>query len=160
VVSAAADRWPSVAVGQRFTWQFSYEVPAALLFQDSDEARYDTGSVYVNIGGNEFFMNAGVAFVHNQTAGTLSLGGYAPTAISLSLMDFAGTVFADTSLPNSLDWSSFGLGTIVVDTYPSEGGVIEISGRIDSFSAVLEPASLLLLGMGLAGLTAVRRRLR
>lgn len=109
--------------------------------------------------GDEYLINAFVGL--GEIAGA-DIGGLALSGVDLILSEMAGgsAITSDALLLVQPDPADFSLDTFFLTFFDgvSEFGTIEVLGLTSSSTAVAEPGTLAVFGLGLAGLGYARRR--
>lgn len=162
------------SVGDTFAGTFSYESDSV---DGSSSPTYFTSPADVSISAqlNTYDFGSSIASVDLNSdvhyiffiAGFSSdpfidLGTNPGRLMTIFLKDDTGAVFQDDALPTSLDFNDFSEATFRLfgDTGPG-GATFTMLGSISSLtlpSAVPEPTTLAIFGIGLAGLAGMRRR--
>jgi hypothetical protein len=167
----------TVQVGDPFSGSFTYDTSATNV-GSGDIGQYVYNpltpplGIVINVGGYSFQPSGAMvidvrinqpsgptsALVATDGATEASLAG-TPLLGAFVLGDSAGTTITTTALPTSLDLSAFDVRGIAVDVSRGTNIGRLFEGEI-RLSAVPEPASAALLGVGIAALVAVGLRRR
>lgn len=133
-------------------------------------AWYNYASLHLDVGGDVWDVPGGRILMGDNMSnfGDLvdiefdggTFGGQAVSHGRLRLQNHEGTAISSLSLPFTDDLRAWPWSDLFLYYFPPEGGVIGFSAPVKTLSVPDLGSSLLLFGMGLAGLGAVRRRMR
>lgn len=183
------DLSPTLAVGNGFSGSFTYESTTAdSAPSDPNQGFYPPGPAFtVTINGLPFSIAGGGSgsvavyndffgidrFSANSEAAGPSINGYSPEVFEINLQDPTQSTFSSDALPASeLDLALFGSSNFTLSFYNFDPLLLfptaAIAGPLsylsltdpNAITSIPEPGSLVLLGLGLAGLGASIKRSR